>query len=409
IYVYERVQGGDVIVHHQDEHGNPLHDSISHQGLYGEMYKTKAETIQGWKVKEIQGEADGIFDLESKEVTYVYERAQGGDVTVKHQDGEGNELYKPSKHQGLYGEAYETSEEMITGWKVKEIKGEAQGVYTDKAKEVIYVYERVQGGEVIVHHQDELGNPLHDSISQQGLYGETYKTKAETIQGWKVKEIQGEADGMFDLESKEVTYVYERAQGGDVTVKHQDGEGNELHKPSKYQGLYGEAYETSEEMITGWKVKEIQGEAQGVYSDKAEEVIYVYERVQGGEVIVHHQDELGNPLHASISHQGLYGKTYTTKAETISGWKVKEIKGKIKGTYTLDNQEVTYVYKKVPVDSKKKTPADSNKKATTTAKQKTKKTLPKTGEHGSLLVSLMGLLLVICSISLVVKKKPETK
>ncbi|MGC3053787.1 MucBP domain-containing protein, partial [Enterococcus faecalis] len=42
------------------------------------------------------------------------------------------------------------------------------------------------------------------------------------------------------------------------------------------KGKYGLPYETKAKEIKGWKVKQLPENAQGIYSDQAQEVVYVY-------------------------------------------------------------------------------------------------------------------------------------
>ncbi|MGC3054109.1 MucBP domain-containing protein, partial [Enterococcus faecalis] len=63
---------------------------------------------------------------------------------------------------------YETKAKEIKGWKVKQLPENAQGIYSDQAQEVVYVYERAEGEGVTVRYEDEEGNKLADSEILKG-------------------------------------------------------------------------------------------------------------------------------------------------------------------------------------------------------------------------------------------------
>ncbi|MDN3194239.1 MucBP domain-containing protein, partial [Enterococcus faecalis] len=73
----------------------------------------------------------------------------------------------------------------------------AQGVYSDQAQEVVYIYERAEGKGVTVRYEDEQGNKLAESEVLIGNLGDRYETKAKEIKGWKVKQSPENAQGVY--------------------------------------------------------------------------------------------------------------------------------------------------------------------------------------------------------------------
>ena len=61
-----------------------------------------------------------------------------------------------------------------------------------------------------------------------------------------------------------------------MTVKYEDTEGNPLSEPTTLTGKIGLPYESEAKAISGWHVLEIPSNAQGTFSDTAQEVVYVY-------------------------------------------------------------------------------------------------------------------------------------
>ena len=66
--------------------------------------------------------------------------------------------------------------------------------------------------------------------------------------------------------------------------------------------------------------------------------------IKTGKVIVHFIDIDGNTLAEDETLEGLVGMPYTTYEKEIGTYYVEEIKGLTEGKYTVEDQEVTYVY-----------------------------------------------------------------
>ena len=78
---------------------------------------------------------------------------------------------------------------------------------------------------------------------------------------------------------------------------------------------------------------------------------YVWERKPNlsRNIIVKYQDEEGFTLAPEISKSGNVGESYTTEQKIIAGYTYKEVQGNPTGTFTEEEQTVTYVYTKNPV------------------------------------------------------------
>ncbi|MHC5251029.1 MucBP domain-containing protein [Listeria kieliensis] len=431
-YVYEKADGGNITVNYQDADGNELAPSETVSGKYGDAYTTTEKGITGWTLTETPSNATGTFTDQPQTVTYVYEKADGGDITVNYQDADGNELAPPETVSGKYGDAYTTTEKGVTGWTLTETPSNATGTFTDQPQTVTYVYEKADGGDITVNYQDADGNELAPSETVSGKYGDAYTTDEKAITGWELTETPSNATGTFTDQPQTVTYVYEKADAAPVTVKFVDEEGQPLAEnevlTGKYgndftalaksfkgytlvnstlqtsptavpneiaptsnasvkgsfsdeaqtvtfvyhheageevavhyvdengqklagddtlTGLYGEAYDTDPKSIEGYVVKEVPANAEGTFGGTEQEVTYVYEKAEGGNITVNYVDEDGNPLTNPVIMTGKYGDAYTTDAQTIDGWTLKETPENAAGTFTAEAQTVTYVYEKV--------------------------------------------------------------
>ncbi|EAG9261680.1 cell wall anchor protein [Listeria monocytogenes] len=131
-----------------------------------------------------------------------------------------------------------------------------------------------------------------------------------------------------------------------VNVFYKDENGNELATSETISGKSGENYQTIEKTITNYKLKEIEGQASGQFSDRDATVTYVYEKVDGAPVTVKYVDGDGNELATSDTLNGKIDATYQSTAKSITGWTVKTTPTNANGVFTNANQTVTYVYEK---------------------------------------------------------------
>ncbi|MBF2455581.1 MucBP domain-containing protein [Listeria welshimeri] len=215
----------------------------------------------------------------------------------------------------------------------------------------------VEQGSVTVNYQDEQGNSLAPTETLKGDVGETYTTVQKDITGYDFKEIQGDATGEFTTKAQVVTYIYTKTvtpvEQGTVTVNYQDEQGNSVAPSETLKGDVGETYTTVQKDITGYDFKEVQGDATGEFTTKAQVVTYIYAQtptpVEQGTVTVNYQDEQGNSLAPTETLKGDVGETYTTVQKDITGYDFKEVQGNTTGEYTTKAQVVTYIYTQTPV------------------------------------------------------------
>ncbi|HCO70911.1 MAG TPA: hypothetical protein DIT57_01370, partial [Enterococcus sp.] len=200
------------------------------------------------------------------------------DVTVKYLDENGQTLAPNVTLSGYVGDPFTTEEKDISGYTLKEIQGDRIGTFSDTAQEVVYVYERSDAAPVTVRYEDKEGNELAAPTVMNGKVGLPYTSEAKAIPGWFVAQTPSNATGTFSETEKEVIYVYERSDAAPVTVRYEDKEGNQLSAPTILNGKVGLPYASEAKAIPGWYVSQMPTNANGTYSETAQEVVYVYER-----------------------------------------------------------------------------------------------------------------------------------
>ncbi|NSV39100.1 MucBP domain-containing protein, partial [Enterococcus faecalis] len=133
---------------------------------------------------------------------------------------------------------------------------------------------------------------------------------------------------------------------GAIITRYVDEDGNDISEPLIYDplGSVGDPYETQPIEIEHWKLKEIPDNAKGQLTEKEQVVTYVYEREDGAAVTVKYVDEKENELSKAMILQGKYGTEYESQPATIKGWKLKQTPTNASGTFTEEEQTVTYVY-----------------------------------------------------------------
>lgn len=135
---------------------------------------------------------------------------------------------------------------------------------------------------VKVNYQDEAGKAIADTITLTGEVGGKYTSEQKEIAGYTFKEVQGNAAGTFTAQPQEVTYVYTKAtvktKASTVTAKYQDEDGKSISEDVVLTGNIGADYKTEQKTIDGYDFKEVKGTTAGKFTDKAQQVVYIYKK-----------------------------------------------------------------------------------------------------------------------------------
>ena len=227
-----------------------------------------------WNASEFVLNFDGERDAD----TYVWEPKKNGTVTVCYLNMEGEQLSEPTILNGKVGQTYSSEAKEIAGWEVISKPTNAEGIFTEEPQEVIYQYDRKKASPVIVYYQGREGNELSEPTILNGKVGQGYISEAKEIAGWEVTSKPINAEGIFTEEPQEVIYQYDRKKASPVIVYYQGREGNELSEPTILNGKVGQAYISEAKEIAGWEVISKPINAEGVFTEEPQEVIYQYDR-----------------------------------------------------------------------------------------------------------------------------------
>ncbi|MBC2007744.1 MucBP domain-containing protein [Listeria welshimeri] len=219
----------------------------------------------------------------------------------------------------------------------------------------------VEQGTVTVNYQDEQGNSVAPSETLKGDVGKTYKTVQKDVEGYDFKEVQGNTTGEFTTKAQVVNYIYAKTvtpvEQGTVTVNYQDEQGNSLAPTETLKGDVGKTYTTVQKDITGYDPKEVQGNATGEFTTKAQVVTYIYTQtpVPAANLTIEYLDENGNQIHEPKIISGNVGDPYDVTDNTdelqIEGYTIDTTKLPANAIGVLSNEpiQVVYVYNKNPL------------------------------------------------------------
>ena len=82
--------------------------------------------------------------------------------------------------------------------------------------------------------------------------------------------------------------------------------------------------------------------------DNVQTIVYAKNPVAGGNVTAKYVDENGNPIADDVIASGNVGDPYSTTQKDVPGYTFKEVQGNPTGSFTDQDQTVTYVYTKNP-------------------------------------------------------------
>jgi LPXTG-motif cell wall-anchored protein len=372
----QMVVGGNVTSKYIDSSGNELSGDVVKTGNVGESFTTEQKDINGYYLKGVQGNTSGTFIETPQKVTYIYEKIPifGAPITVDYVDMDGNKIGQSSSYYGVLGENYTTDQKIITGYSVKEVKGNASGLFTNQAQKVTYVYNKIPQFtlENEASYSDIDGKELLPTINEIIKPGENWKFgEAKDIPGYTLDLQKSEVDldgvhsslqdmlnglsvnlkdflnyinsqvfsGNVTAEKQYIHFVYTKnpVKAENVTVNYVDAEGKAIPNASSQtiSGNIGDSYDATTDKyrlaIAGYTLdeKKLPSNAKGTLSDQAQVVTYVYNKIP--------QYTLEN----ETSYSDIDGKELLPTINEIikpgENWKFGEAKD-IPG-YTLDLQK----------------------------------------------------------------------
>ncbi|MBC1558500.1 MucBP domain-containing protein [Listeria booriae] len=272
------IEGLPVTVRYTDTEGTSIHADTTLTGLFTEPYTSTAATIPGYTLKTSPANATGTYSEKAQTVTYVYGKIATGPVSVQYVDESGVSIAPTEVLTGDYGKAYTSEAQHIAGYVLLETPTNANGVFTDQAQTVTYVYHKQTAQPVTVQYVDESGASIAPQETLTGEFGRPYTSKAKKLTGYVLIETPANARGVFTNQAQTVIYVYHKQTAQPVTVQYVDESGTAIAPQDILTGNFGQPYTSRAKVLSGYVLTETPMNVTGVFTDQAQTVRYRYQK-----------------------------------------------------------------------------------------------------------------------------------
>ena len=343
----------------------------------------------------------GKFSNDPQEVIYVYTKKTVSNVTVHYRDENGQSIAADETLSGKLDTNYTAKPKDITDYELVKTPDNVKGQFSNDPQEVIYVYTKKAGADVIVHFQDEDGNTIAPDEILSGKLDTSYTAKPKDITDYELVKTPMNATGTFGHKTHDVTFVYTKKTVSNVTVHYQDETGKTIADDKILSGKLGDKYTAEPKDITDYELVDQPTNATGTFRHDAQEVTFVYTKtrvnptptpsptpskgsdtpIAGADVTIYHQNEAGKTLAPKETLKGNLGEGYVSMYKEIAGYILKVRPTNATGFFDSVPQSVTYVYSKVKsvgnasiAGKPKKKAKHKNKRKRSTLKTKNKRT-----------------------------------
>ncbi|WP_163651944.1 MucBP domain-containing protein [Listeria sp. PSOL-1] len=257
-----------------------------------------------------------------------------------------------------------------------------------------------KGLPVVVNHIDEKGATLAKEELYEGNVGETYKTQAKKIAGYKLKRVIGKEEDVFSKEIQKVIYEYTPVDSpieeGKVTVQYVEQNNHKLRPDQLIKGTIDKAYNVSIPDIAGYELQKVDGNAHGVFTKSEQIVKLVYRKIATntkGSIRIQYVDEKMNEIRTPETRSGNLDEAYQVIPKQIKNYRFKKAVNNLSGKYEKEAKTITLVYSSVKND------ADTNRTLPEKkAKKEPSQEMPKTGDAPIFYWVIIGLLILSSSL-----------
>ena len=282
-----------------------------------------------------------------------------GDVIVKYIDIDtGEEISDSVTLTGKVGDEYTTSQKEIETYDFVNSTPNIEGLITEEPQEVIYYYQR-KAAQVIVKYQDTEGNSLTDDITIDGKVGDDYTTEQKEFENYEFVSVTENATGTMTEDTITVVYVYQKIPATVIVKYLEKGTDKQLALDDEITGFAGDEYTTDRKAIKNYQSAEPEPENKsGVMTKDVITVIYYYERIPAGDVIVKYVDidtdeeivytdtETGENKTYGYTITGFVGDNYETELKDIPYYNFIRSTTNTTGQLTEAGDTVIYYYQK---------------------------------------------------------------
>ncbi len=282
-----------------------------------------------------------------------------GDVIVKYVDIDtGEEISDSVTLTGKVGDKYTTEQKQIDTYDFVKSTPNTEGLITEETQEVTYYYQR-KATQVIVKYQDIDGNELTEDVILDGKVGDSYTTEQKEFENYEFVSVTENATGTMTEETITVIYVYQKIPATVIVKYLEKGTDKQLALDDEITGFAGDEYTTDRKAIKNYQSAEPEPDNKsGTMTKDVITVIYYYERILAGDVIVKYVDidtdeeilykdpETGEDKTYGYTISGFVGDNYTTEQKDIPYYNFIKSTSNTTGQLTEAGDTVIYYYQK---------------------------------------------------------------
>ena len=250
---YYYAKNSQLTVKYVDELTNrEIADRTIIKGKYGDKYNTEKKEIEGYGFSRVEGSTSGTLKGENLTITYYYKKISN--VTAKYVDEvTEKEIASSESIRGKVGDGYKTGKKDISGYEYVRVDGEPEGYI--KTEDVIITYYYRKKSNVLAKYIDEITNKeIIQSDKFNGKNGDNYKTVQKEIPNYDFIRVEGDKEGTFGQEDKQVIYYYKYKTK--VTVNYIDKDTGDIIESVKEEKYDGDTYTSQERKYEDYKLVE---------------------------------------------------------------------------------------------------------------------------------------------------------
>ena len=364
LYAAWELKDASVVVNYIDTEGNPVAESKTIEGKVFDEYTAPYVHLDGYYLTEVPDNVTGTMTEDVITVNYVY-NLYNGKVTVKYTDTTKASETKPLCEDVTINQEFDLEK---IGTKVIETEGKCDDSWDDK-QHGEYVLELANNYFSFIDWEtQEQDHYLFETLEALSTYlsagkpSPNYETEAKQFKGYDLVATPNNASGQFKKTPIVVEYKYV-LKDASVIVNYIDTDNNKLADSEEINGKVFDEYTTMAKDIDGYELTEAPSNATGTMTEDTITVNYIYS-LKNTSVIVNYIDESGKTLAESKTITGKVFDEYTTEAESIEGYSLKEQPENATGVMTVDAIVVNYVYSAIEVPCKETDEPETPKQPT---------------------------------------------
>ena len=263
---------------------------------------------------------------------------------VYYVDQNGSPFEVPTVLTGVENSNYKTEAKTFEGYHLTAMPKNANGKLTKATGDIVYRYAP-DSAAIKTIHQDLNNHDVSPSASQSGQVNQYYQTVKATPNGYHQAVDPWNANGVYRTKNDDVKYLYDKNNEKTV-IKYVDEKGNLLAPEASVAGKFGANYVADSVKIRGYHLTKTPDNAQGTFSDKNSDIIFVY-AADTEKAKVSYFDIWGNKIANDAIISGQFGDEYAAKPKTIAGYQLVNASDNATGKFDVVNSDIHFVYKRI--------------------------------------------------------------